>query len=76
MLTTGNEVVQPGEPLAPGKIYDINQKLLAARLMELGVDIQTISALLGHESARTTLDFYGHSLTEQQIRAASLLASC
>lgn len=48
----------------------------ATRLMELGVDIQTISALLGHESARTTLDFYGHSLTEQQIRAASLLASC
>ena len=35
----------------------------ATRLMELGVDIQTISALLGHESARTTLDFYGHSLT-------------
>lgn len=39
VLTTGNEVVQPGEPLAPGKIYDINQKLLAARLMELGVEL-------------------------------------
>ena len=39
VLTTGNEVVQPGEPLAPGKIYDINQKLLAARLRELGVEL-------------------------------------
>lgn len=39
VLTTGNEVVQPGEPLAPGKIYDINQKLLAARLLELGVEL-------------------------------------
>ena len=48
----------------------------ATRLMELGIDIQTISALLGHQSATTTLDFYGHSLSERQIYAASLLASC
>lgn len=39
VLTTGNEVVQPGEPLAPGKIFDINQKLLAARLLELGAEL-------------------------------------
>lgn len=39
VLTTGNEVVQPGTPLIPGKIYDINQKLLAARLLELGVEL-------------------------------------
>lgn len=48
----------------------------ATRLMELGVDIQTISALLGHQSAKTTLDFYGHSLSERQMYAASLIASC
>lgn len=48
----------------------------ATRLMELGVDIQTISTLLGHQSAKTTLDFYGHSLSERQIYAAALLASC
>ena len=48
----------------------------ATRLMELGIDIQTISTLLGHQSAKTTLDFYGHSLSEQQIRAASMLAAC
>ena len=48
----------------------------ATRLMELGVDIQTISALLGHQSAKTTLDFYGHSLSEQQLYAVSLLAAC
>ena len=48
----------------------------ATRLMELGVDIQTISALLGHQSAKTTLDFYGHSLSEQQILAVSMLAAC
>lgn len=48
----------------------------ATRLMELGVDIQTVSALLGHQSARTTLDFYGHSLPEQLAHAAFLLAAC
>lgn len=48
----------------------------ATRLMELGIDIQTISALLGHQSAKTTLDFYGRSLSERQRYAASLIASC
>ena len=48
----------------------------ATRLLELGVDIQTVSVLLGHKSAKTTLDFYGHSLSEQQAQAAFLLASC
>lgn len=48
----------------------------ATRLMELGVDIQTISTLLGHQSAKTTLDFYGHSLSAQQIRTASLISAC
>ena len=48
----------------------------ATRLMEHGIDIQTISMLLGHHSPKTTLDFYGHSLSEQQIHAVSLLSTC
>ena len=48
----------------------------ATRLLELGVDIQTVSALLGHSSARTTLDFYGHSLPDQRRQAVALLAAC
>lgn len=47
----------------------------ATRLLELGVDIQTVSALLGHSSARTTLDFYGHSLPDQRRQAVALLAA-
>jgi molybdenum cofactor synthesis domain-containing protein len=30
ILSTGNEVVTPGQPLAPGQIYDINQFTLSA----------------------------------------------
>ena len=45
----------------------------ATRLLEMGVDVLTVSALLGHGSAKTTLDFYGHSLFDQRRRAVDLL---
>lgn len=41
----------------------------ATRMLELGVDVKTVSVLLGHSSTRITLDYYAHSLIEQQ-RAA------
>lgn len=47
----------------------------ATRLLELGVDVKTVSALLGHASAKTTLDYYAHSLPEQQRWAIDRLAS-
>jgi molybdenum cofactor synthesis domain-containing protein len=30
IVSTGNEIVEPGQPLAPGQIYDINQFTLAS----------------------------------------------
>lgn len=48
----------------------------ATRLLELGADVKTVSVLLGHGSAKTTLDYYAHNLTEQQRLAVSLLAPC
>lgn len=48
----------------------------ATRLLELGVDVKTVSVLLGHGSAKTTLDYYAHSLIEQQRSAMNLLAAC
>lgn len=48
----------------------------ATRLLELGVDVKTVSVLLGHGSAKTTLDYYAHSLIEQQRSAVNLLAAC
>ena len=36
ILSTGNEIVSPGQPLAPGQIYDINRFTLSAIIAEHG----------------------------------------
>ena len=36
ILSTGNEIIQPGQPLGPGQIYDINRFTLGAVIGEHG----------------------------------------
>jgi molybdopterin molybdotransferase len=36
LLSTGNEIVDPGEPLGPGEIYDINRFTLSAVIRDHG----------------------------------------
>jgi molybdenum cofactor synthesis domain-containing protein len=36
ILSTGNEIVPPGRPLAPGQIYDVNRYTLAAVIADHG----------------------------------------
>ena len=36
ILSTGNEIIEPGQPLAPGQIYDINRFTLATIIGEHG----------------------------------------
>lgn len=38
LLTTGDEVVEPGMPLPVGKIYNSNMTMLYVRLRELGIE--------------------------------------
>jgi molybdopterin molybdotransferase len=38
VLSTGDELVEPGEPIAPGKIINSNTLALAAAIRELGAD--------------------------------------
>ena len=47
----------------------------AVRALELGVDIRTLSELLGHSSVSTTLNFYGHSFPEHKRRQIELIGS-
>ena len=45
VFTTGDEVVLPGQPLPPGKIYNSNQALLTARLLDFGVELICVKSI-------------------------------
>lgn len=55
--------------------YHALRHSFSTRLLELGVDLKTVSVLLGHASARITLDYYAHSLPEQQRNAIQRLVA-
>jgi molybdenum cofactor synthesis domain-containing protein len=50
VLSTGNEVVDPGTPLAPGQIYDVNRFTLGAVIAANGGVAET------HRPAQDTMD--------------------
>jgi len=58
ILSTGNEVVAPGEPLPPGAIYDINKFTLTAIIVEHGGVAEP------HRTAADTLEDLGQALDE------------
>jgi molybdopterin molybdotransferase len=39
LFSTGNELCEPGQPLAPGCIYDSNRHSLAAALRRMGIEV-------------------------------------
>lgn len=45
IASTGDELLQPGQPLAPGKIYNSNLYSLSGRLRELGFEPEVIGIL-------------------------------
>lgn len=45
IFTTGDELVAPGQPLSPGKIYNSNHVVLATALTRLGVEVLDLGAL-------------------------------
>ncbi|MFV1964967.1 MAG: molybdopterin biosynthesis protein [Pirellulaceae bacterium] len=38
IISTGDEIIQPGEPMRPGRVYDSNARILADATRELGGD--------------------------------------
>lgn len=57
LLTTGDELAQPGEALAPGQVYDSNGPLVSALLAELGYDcLQPIHLPDDFEATREALE--------------------
>ena len=46
----------------------------ATNLFAQGVEVKTVSSILGHSSVKITYDIYIHSIQEQEARAVAMLA--
>ena len=55
IASTGDELVLPGEPLRPGKIYNSNLYVLAGRLQELGFQPEVLGIL--HDDVDEAAEF-------------------
>jgi molybdopterin molybdotransferase len=51
VLATGTELARPGEPLAPGQVYEANGLMLAAALAAAGADVEQLPAVADDEAA-------------------------
>ncbi len=51
VLTTGTELRRPGEPLAPGEVYEANGVMLAAQLAAAGAEVERLEAVADDEEA-------------------------
>ncbi len=45
ILSTGDELIEPGQPLTPGKIYNSNRYLLYSFLQQLGMEVVDIGVI-------------------------------
>ena len=51
VLATGTELRRPGEPLAPGEVYEANGLILAAQLRSAGASVERLAAVADDEDA-------------------------
>jgi molybdenum cofactor synthesis domain-containing protein len=85
ILSTGNEVVEPGQPLAPGQIYDINRFTLEAvvrrhggvaeALPSAGDSIDELKSALDAASAHDLIVFSGGSSVGERDLVRDVIAA-
>jgi molybdopterin molybdotransferase len=51
VLATGTELARPGEPLAPGQVYEANAVMLAAALSASGAEVEILPVVADDEAA-------------------------
>lgn len=57
----------------PARGFHAFRHTFATKLFERGVEVKTVSSILGHSSVKITYDIYIHSIQEQEARAVALL---
>ena len=55
LISTGDEVHEPGTPLPPGAIYDANRIMLASLLRKLGCAVSDLGIIADRETALTDI---------------------
>jgi molybdopterin molybdotransferase len=68
VLSTGSELVAPGQPLPPGHIYESNGYGIAAAAAELGADVHRVGVVVDEPKAVLTA-------IEDQVMRADLLVT-
>ena len=85
VLSTGDELVEPGRPLRPGGVYDSNGAIIAAAIVEAGGEPVPFGAFPDEEVAlelamRSALDILRHgralAAARRRARATCRIASC
>lgn len=51
LLSTGDELLEPGEPLTPGRIYNSNQFFLKPMIEQLGVEVVSVAKVVDDKAA-------------------------
>jgi integrase len=59
---------------ATERFHDLRHTF-ATMALQNGVDVKTVSSMLGHYSAGFTLDTYAHVTTDAQLKAAQTMGS-
>ncbi len=73
LFSTGNELAQPGELLAPGKIYDSNQYVLAAMIERAGADVLRLGAIADDpEKISSMLDYAVNQAVDLIVTSAGV----
>jgi molybdenum cofactor synthesis domain-containing protein len=85
IMSTGNEIVPPGEPLGPGQIYDINQFTLAAVIAAHGGvpvvlppavdDVRALTEAVGSAAREDIVVFSGGSSVGERDLILDVLSS-